>query len=327
MQVANGVNWLRMPLPGRLDHVNLWLLEADDGWTIVDCGLNNEATDGIWRGLFQGMLADRPIRSIILTHSHVDHIGYLGHLTERTGAPITMTIAEYLSGSARIFEPSERMERQAVYTMSRCGCPPDLIEAMVSRRREVRGSYSGIPPYYIRAVAGQTIAAGGRRWEVHTFGGHSPEMLCLYDPTERLLIAGDQVLSQITPSINIFPAEPWGDPLSAFYESFPRLEAFPDDTFVLPSHGRPFYGLHTRISQVREHHQARLAKILSFVEGGATPYEVALKTFARAMAEQVARQALAETLAHLHFLENRGAITATIDDAGVIRYSPAARHA
>lgn len=321
MEIASGIHWLRMPLPGRLDHVNLWILEEEDGWTLIDCGLNNPQSAEIWTSLLDGMLSDRPIKNIILTHAHVDHIGYLGHLVEQTGAPIIMTMSEYFGASLRIFEPHERMVAQSTFALNRCGCPPDIMEAMVSRRKEVRTSYSGIPPYFSRAMDGQGMTIGRRYWQFRTFGGHSPEMLCLHDVEGKVLIAGDQVLSQITPSINVYPAEPLGDPLSAFYESFPKLEALDADTFVLPSHGRPFYGLHQRVRYFREHHEERLGKILSYVEGDVTAYEVALKTFARAMETHVARQALAETLAHLHFLEKRGRINSRMDDAGRVYFS------
>ncbi|MDI6029193.1 MBL fold metallo-hydrolase [Corticibacterium sp. UT-5YL-CI-8] len=320
MQIAPGIHWLRMPLPGRLDHVNLWILEEADGWTLVDCGLNNQTTASVWAALFDGMLSGRPVKSIIVTHAHVDHVGYLGGLIERTDAPLIMTITEYLTVALRMFETPERMAEQSLLTISRCGTPPEETESMIARRRDVRGTYSGIPPHYTRAIAGHPIVAGGRLWQVATFGGHSPEMLTLFDPVDQILIAGDQVLTQITPSINVSPTEPSGDPLSIFYESFAPLKALPAETLVLPSHGMPFYGLQARIDQISDHHDQRLDKILGFVEGDPTSYEIALKTFERAMATTAARQALAETLAHLHYLQKQGRVTSYEDASGIVHY-------
>jgi glyoxylase-like metal-dependent hydrolase (beta-lactamase superfamily II) len=320
-EVAKGIHWLRMPLPGRLDHVNIWLLEDEEAWTIVDCGLNNETTAEIWRQVFDKVLKRKPVKSIIVTHGHVDHVGYLGRLIEQTRAPVTMTIAEYLGTSLRIHEPHERMFEQSWKTIARCGCPPEVVDAMITRRRDVRSSYSGIPVHYTRALKGTMLSAAGRNWEAHIFGGHSPEMLCLYNRSDYILIAGDQVLTQITPSINVSPSEPWGDPLSIFYDSFPALKALSKDTLVLPSHGMPFYGLHARIDQIREHHDQRLDSILNCVEGDVNAYQVSLQVFQRAMQTHVARQALAETLAHLHFLQNRQQVTARADDCGVVWFS------
>jgi len=321
VELAKGIHWLRMPLPGRLDHVNLWILEGTDGWVLIDCGVNNPATAQVWEALFAGFLSSMPVKTIILTHSHVDHIGYLGHLVERTGAQIIMTMTEYFSAALRIFEPHERMVAQSTFALERSGCPPQTTEAMLARRKEVRSTYSGIPPYFNRAQDGDELTIGRRVWKFSTYGGHSPEMLCLYSKDDKILIAGDQVLSQITPSINVHPADPLGNPLANFFDSFPRLEQLPEDTLVLPSHGRPFYGLHQRVAQFRAHHEERLSQIASYIEGTATPYELALKTFPRAMETHVARQALAETLAHLHFLELRGCVRSHTDARGVVHFS------
>jgi glyoxylase-like metal-dependent hydrolase (beta-lactamase superfamily II) len=323
VEITERIYWLRMPLPGRINHVNNWLMEDDEGWTVIDCGLNNDETAQIWQSLFDGMLSAKPVMRIIVTHAHVDHVGFLGHLVKRTGAPVTMTISEYQTAALRNYESRERMADQSHQAALRGGCPPDVIEAMVSRRGDVRSGYSGVPTTYRRAMNGHEIRMAGRDWTMMTFGGHSPEMLCLYDMASQVLIAGDQVLTHITPSINVHPSEPWGDPLSEFYASFPRLEALAPGALVLPSHGLPFYGLHARVAQFRAHHDSRLQKVLSFVEGKTSAYHVAVRTFPSAMKAPVARQALAEVLAHLHYLEKAGAILST-SEGGVVYFERAA---
>ena len=97
LAVAPGVNWLRMPLPFVLNHINLWLLEDGDGWCIVDTGIAAKATIAVWENLLDGKLADRPVTRVIATHLHPDHVGMAGWLTERTGAKLLMTRTEYLS--------------------------------------------------------------------------------------------------------------------------------------------------------------------------------------------------------------------------------------
>lgn len=320
VSVAPGLYWLRLPMGGRPDHVNNWIIDGPDGWILIDCGMNNAETAAIWQSLFDGFLAGKPISRIVCTHAHVDHVGFLGRLSEMTGAPLTMTLAEFLTATVRINEPPERMLEQARASAHRCGCPPHVIDAMSARRGAVRGNYSGIPTTYDRAIGGQRLKLGDRSWQVLTFGGHSPEMLCLFDPEAKLLIAGDQVLTQITPSINVHPTEPEGDPLAQFYASFPGLKSLPPDTFVLPSHGMPFFGLHPRVDHFHDHHESRLNKIEGFVGAASTAYEVAMQTFPRAMETHVARQAMAEALAHLHFLRNQGRLTSSVDADGVVRF-------
>src|SRR3546814_8438936 len=43
--VADGVRWVRMPLPFALNHVNLFLIDDGDGWVLVDCGLGDERSE------------------------------------------------------------------------------------------------------------------------------------------------------------------------------------------------------------------------------------------------------------------------------------------
>ena len=86
-EVAPGVHWLNFPLPFALDHINLWLLEDGDGWTLVDTGFSSRHTQEIWRTAFQDALGGRPIHRIIVTHYHPDHIGQAGWLARQFQAP------------------------------------------------------------------------------------------------------------------------------------------------------------------------------------------------------------------------------------------------
>ena len=93
-QLADDLFWARFELPFRLNHINLYMLDTADGWVLIDTGLNNQATAEHWQMLFTGPLAGRPIAQIIVTHHHVDHIGYAGPLAELTGAPVFASTAE-----------------------------------------------------------------------------------------------------------------------------------------------------------------------------------------------------------------------------------------
>ena len=89
IEVAPGVRWLRMVLPFQLDHINLWLLrdvqDGAQGWTLVDCGINNDATRDAWERIFANELGGLPVLRVIVTHMHPDHMGLAHWLTERWG--------------------------------------------------------------------------------------------------------------------------------------------------------------------------------------------------------------------------------------------------
>ena len=88
--------------------------------------------------------------------------------------------------------------------------------------------------------------------------------------SDKILIAGDQILSHITPSVIVPAAQPDANPMKEYLDSLMRLETLPPDTLVLPSHGLPFRALHTRLAQMREHHQVRLDDVASVVTGKTT---------------------------------------------------------
>ena len=100
--VAPGVWWIRMPLPFALDHINLWLLEDGDGWTVVDTGLGVEATWTLWEKVLADAMGGRPVKRIVVTHYHPDHVGSAAWLESRTGAPVWMTTSEFLSAHAAL---------------------------------------------------------------------------------------------------------------------------------------------------------------------------------------------------------------------------------
>ena len=95
LEVAPGVFWLRMPLPMSLDHINLYLLEDGDGWTVIDTGIRGKETQSLWHQIFQNCLNGKPITRVICTHMHPDHIGQARMITEHFQCPLYMTRGEY----------------------------------------------------------------------------------------------------------------------------------------------------------------------------------------------------------------------------------------
>src|SRR4051794_22867096 len=99
-EVAPGVRWLRMPLPFQLDHINLWLLQEDDGWTIVDTGIGDAGTRALWERVFASLSGKFDLKRVVLTHYHPDHAGNAAWLCERFGVELWTTQGEYLTAHA-----------------------------------------------------------------------------------------------------------------------------------------------------------------------------------------------------------------------------------
>src|SRR5262249_22216183 len=96
VEIRPGVLWARMPLPFRLNHVNIYLIEDDDGWAVFDAGIGNDVTRAAWEALVTGPLAGERLTRLIVTHFHPDHIGLAGWLAERFGLPLLTSQTTWL---------------------------------------------------------------------------------------------------------------------------------------------------------------------------------------------------------------------------------------
>ena len=96
IEIAQGILWIRLPLPMALDHVNIYALDDGDGWTIVDTGMGSNKTRGLWRDLMARELGGRPITRVILSHHHPDHVGLAGWFKSEFGAEIWATRTAWL---------------------------------------------------------------------------------------------------------------------------------------------------------------------------------------------------------------------------------------
>ncbi len=314
--IVAGLQWLRIPLPFRLNHVNVWLLDDGDGWTIIDTGANNAETIALWDEVLQG----RKINRIVGTHGHPDHIGLAGLLVERCGVPLHMTLGEWLAPQVWREEGLKPMRPEVEAYYRGHAISQTAIDLMKREREHSKFRNHPLPPSVQRMRDGDALRLGGRTWRVLVNGGHADEHASLYCEAERILIAGDQVLSKITPVVGVFPSQPLADPLADYLASLQRLKALPADTLVLPSHGLPFRGLHTRLDELAAHHEKRLAQLADGMTGAHSGVELARILFARAMGEGQTVLALAETLAHAHRLAAVGRITRQMASDGAVTF-------
>ena len=318
--VAPGIRWLRMPLPFQLDHINLWLLEDEPGWTIVDTGAGLDDTQALWERIFAERLDGRRVTRVVVTHFHPDHMGNAGWLNARWTTDLWCTQAEWLYAQFawRTREAADAEPRLAHYRRHGCG------EGVLARLRHRMNPYPELvptlAPEFHRLRDGDTLVIGGRRWEVLTVLGHAPEHACLWNREAGVLIAGDQVLPKITTNVSVWSEQPLGNPLRLYLDSFERFRPMAADTLVLPSHGLPFRGLHARLAQLRDHHEARLGEALDALLEPRSAAELIPALFRRELDVHQWGFALGESLAHLNFLEADGRAARTVGEDGVHRF-------
>src|ERR1700716_3379569 len=262
IEIAPGILWLRLALPYRLDHVNVYLIEDGAGWAVLDTGLDDAATRAAWETLLNGTLHGRPLTRILVTHYHPDHIGLAGWLCERFGLSLSMSQSEYLVSLAIHLDPGALNAEPYRRLYRSPGLDADTTEKLLTNGHRYLRMISGLPRTFRRLIAGERLRLGARTFEGLSGGAHAPEQVMLFCRAENMLICADQVLARISPNISVQAMDPEGDPLGIYLRSLasPKRD-LPEGVLVLPGHNLPFVGLGTRIDELCAHHEARCVAI------------------------------------------------------------------
>lgn len=302
-ELARGVYLLRMPLPFRLDHINLYLLEDPAGWTIVDCGLNTPDVMGVWESVFATYLRDKPVIRILITHLHPDHIGLANWLQKKTGAPVYMTALEWQQ-AYRVFNLPVADPPRIEAHYRRLGLVDGPLATMIKQAGAYRRMVKVLPEGVRFLHEHETLDIGGRRWRILLGHGHSPGCACLWDEAEQLLITGDHVLPKISSNINLLAVGP-RNPLDEYLTSLSTFRSLPCSLF-LPAHGVPRAKLDERIDQLLAHHAEHLERLHAACEEPRTAADCVPLLFDSDLPDHQYFFAIGESAAHLVYLTEQG---------------------
>ncbi|PRC93347.1 MBL fold metallo-hydrolase [Solimicrobium silvestre] len=320
-RVCAGVYWLPMGLPFALNHINLWLLEDDNGWTIIDCGISNDDTKANWEIIFALHLNGKPVTRVIATHCHPDHLGLADWLCERWQVSLWMSAGEYSFGRMMQAGLSGVEGSSTVPHFQRHGVTdPALVEQLLGRKNYYPTLVPSVPTAYVRMQEHQLIHIGAHHWRVITGFGHSPEHVSLYCDELRCLISGDMLLPRISTNVSVWAIEPYANPVQQFLDSLDKYCDLESDTLVLPSHGKPFKGIHIRVQQLIDHHHARLAEVLVACVTPQSANDIVPIMFLRPLDTHQLTFALGEALAHLHLLWFAGKLQRKLGEDGIYRF-------
>ena len=324
--MAPGVLRMQLPIsmPG-LGHVNCYALEDERGFAVVDPGMPGPGT---WRALTDRLrqvgAAPRNVHTVVVTHSHPDHFGGASKLRSATGAEVVThrSFRTWLDadeeGDPDALDPDDDTVTPATSPLG--GKLPwrdaefspgggRQLRNPVVRRLARRWMRSPAPTRRLDDAA--VIRLAGREWiAVHT-PGHTLDHLCLLDPAEGLLLAGDHVLPTITPHVSGLAAG--ADPLANFLASLDKVRELEGVRLVLPAHGDTFADLAGRVDAIRRHHRERLDAIhrATAAAGRATVEAVTHQVF---HPRSWGHMAESETYAHLEHLRHQGRVA--VDDRG-----------
>lgn len=323
--IADGLLWARLPVPGRLDHVNVYALDCGDDWLLIDSGLDWEGGRAALDALRRGPLGAKPVGTLLVTHHHPDHVGLAGVLAAE-GVALRMPRTGWLTARMLTLDPQARPCPAQIAYRRAAGVTGAALEAYAAERPfNFADCVAPLPLGVTDLAAGETLEAAGRCWRVRLADGHAPDQALLAaDGDPPILIAADHVLPGISPNIGVWPTEPEADPLGRYLTSLESLAAEARaETLVLPGHGLPFTGLPTRLRQLRENHRHTLDRILSaLAEGPLTAIELFPTLYRRDIGAGEFGLALAEAVAHLNHLRAQGLAGFTLRADGARAWHP-----
>ena len=309
-EVADGVYWLRQPLPMELDHINLWILRDGDGWTIVDAGYNHQPCIDVWEQVFSKFLKPQTIKRLIVTHYHPDHIGLAAWLAKRSDCSVWISRGEFDGYDSMFTRDPDDYQLQVNAYAKMVGFDKqaqDMIGRFFSNDRG-KDDPSRLTEGMCEFIGDKReFQIDGVLWRVVTGNGHSPEHACLYCPDKELLISGDQAISRISSNVSVYPHAMDSNPLNDWLISCAKLQKLiPSNTLILAAHQEPFIGLDNRMRQLIDDHTVDLNRLRQALVKPLSISDARDVLFAGRKLNIVDLiLATGETVSHLNYLQHR----------------------
>ncbi|MFB4165866.1 MBL fold metallo-hydrolase [Alteribacillus sp. JSM 102045] len=297
-KIEGGGYRIGIPVPFPMKYVYCHLIPRGKEYVLIDVGLNYREARETWEKVFLSLnISPSSICEIYLTHFHPDHSGLAGWMQEKTGANVYIHDLDRRMMHQVWGEDSDQSIR--VKTMMKdYGVPVSLSEKIADHMDKLVRKVTPLPTMH---TLPNVVEFDGRSWQVIHAPGHSDGLVCLYDPKKQVLFSADLILDPITPNISVWPGARQ-NPLHDYLHSLRYIQQFPI-RIAYTAHGEPITHVKKRIDQLIQHHEQRLSMIRNLASGR-TAYEIASILFKkRELNPHQWRFAMAETIAHLNYLE------------------------
>lgn len=311
-EVLSGLFRLEIPLPDNpLKMLNSYVITGAERTVVIDTGFNRPECLAAMRTGLDRLGVDLRKTDFFITHLHADHSGLVATLATATSRVWCSAVDAAEINRIATLDGDGPWVDNLLAAARRNGFPDTEAQQAVRRHP----GYKLVPerPLAFTTVAdGDRVSAGRYTFTCLATPGHTAGHMCLYEPKEKILIAGDHILRDITPNISYW--RPAGNPLAVYLDSLERMAAL-DVKIVLPGHRRLFDDCRARIRELIDHHRQRADEVAAILaHGPLTAYQVAT-----AMQWDMTGPwddfpppqkwfAVGEAIAHLRYLEGQGGI-------------------
>jgi len=307
-EVEAGIFELRLPIPFEDGLVNVFFFSDGDVADLLDCGMNSEESLEAIRDAMAHIGARR-LRRLLVTHIHPDHYGAAGVLAGPGKADLYIHRLEVPLVHPRYVELEHLVEEVRTYLLVN-GVPGEEAEVLSNSQRAL-SQVVKTADASVQLDGAEVVEMGRHQLRVEWTPGHSPGHVCLWEPVQGLLFAGDHVLPELSPNIGLHP-QSTPDPLHDYLSGLRRMADLQPKR-VLPAHGRPFSEAAGRVEDLVSHHRRRLDQILEIVgQQEKTGWRVALDLWGPRDNMYEKRLALQEGLAHLQALAVEGLVRKSV---------------
>ena len=322
-EISDGVHWAQMRLPMLIDHVNIYILEGSNYLTVIDTGLNVTDCRAAWLEILKNNFNNKPVKKVVITHHHPDHIGLLGWFCENFEVEVFASRTSWLLARMLYLDKQSEPTFQAKDFWIKAGMDRKIFnEKSKDRPFNFSDGVSEFPIGFTALNQGDEICFSDKKWRIEIGNGHAPDHITLWGIDNPIVLVGDQVIPGISSNLGVYPTEPLLDTVGAWLNSCDRfVEMAQTDHLVLPGHKLPFYGLSVRLKQLIDNHRAALSRIEEkLMEGSFTAVDLFQSIFKREIKSSEYVLALGEAVGHLNYFRARNLVNTSIRDDGAILF-------
>jgi glyoxylase-like metal-dependent hydrolase (beta-lactamase superfamily II) len=297
---------VEIPLPKNpLKAINSYVIKNSERNLIIDTGWNQEEAMNAMQTGLRELGVDITKTDFFITHLHSDHLGLVSNLTTSTST------IYFNQKDADRYNSGIQLDHFVNFARLN-GFPEDeLQEALRSHPGLKYRSQVHLAFHILKED--DTISIGDYLFKCVETPGHTWGHMCLYEPNKKIFVAGDHILNDITPTIQLWSDE-W-NPLKEYLASLDKVYEF-DIELVLPGHRGVFRNCKETIRELKDHHQNRLDGIISILEKGSqNAFQIASQMSWDIVYDSwdlfpITQKwfAIGEAISHLKYLEEKGAV-------------------